>query len=148
MAKYLFSYLYLLERNLEGKWFVVIWIKSAFFDRRFLLLQSFAILHQRDFNVRIWKTADVHFLQIFSFQNDHRKLASRWYVSQWKAYVSQFVILYSLKESFFNIFSISNTSKTLTSTIFMYIIYIYVQYIQDVRKLSNILSLTLFCGTF
>lgn len=94
---YFFTYLYLLEGYLESEWFVVIRIKSAFLDRRFLLLQSLSILHQRDLNVRIWEATDVHLLQIFSFQNNHRELSGRWYVSQRKAYVTEFIILQMTK---------------------------------------------------
>lgn len=97
IIKYI-SYLYLLKGYLEGEWFVVIRIKGALLDRRFLLLQSLSILHQRDFNVRIRKATDVHLFQILGFQNDYRELASRWDVSQWEAYISQFVILRMIKQ--------------------------------------------------
>lgn len=90
-----FTHLYLLEGNFEGEWFVVVRIKGALLDRRLLLFQSLAILHQGDLDVRVREATDVHLLQVLSFQNDHRKLAGCWHVSQREAYVSQFVVLQS-----------------------------------------------------
>ena len=48
-------HLNMLERNIEWEWFVVVWIESAFLDRRFLFADSTTVLHQGNFDVRIWQ---------------------------------------------------------------------------------------------
>lgn len=54
-----FKYLDLFEGNLKRKWLVIVRIQSALFNRSFLLLNSFPILHQRYLNIRIWQKVEV-----------------------------------------------------------------------------------------
>ena len=87
------THLYLFKRNFEGERFVIIRIECTFLYWCLLLLQSFAVLHQRNLHVRIRETTNVHLLQVFGFQNNYRQLASSWNISQRETDVTKFVVL-------------------------------------------------------
>jgi len=47
-------YLDLLEEDLKWEGLVKVWVQGTLFNRSFLLLNTFPVLHQRKLNIWIW----------------------------------------------------------------------------------------------